>query len=336
MEEKSHEKKNKNYKWYKDGKIFGAFIMGLGLGLIILAITFPERIAKLENGEEVVVSFKGHEITANNIYDDMKESYSIEQVLNTIDETILNEKYKLNEDQTQEINEQIDYYLEMYKTNYGIEEADFYKQNGWETREEFFDVLSLDYRKMEYVKEYLGKDITDKQKQDYFDKYIIGSTNVSYITVALGSTDEEKSDNKSLAEKISKRVKNNESYSEITKAYKDNSAVTGTDSMEITYEDSLDKAVFAELNNLKDNTSSKKYVETSNGYVIVFKGTSKDKPKIDDVKDIILERMVNDILNENSNKYYQALINMRNEAEIKFYDTKFDKDYVDYIEKVNK
>ena len=37
----------------------------------------PERIAKLENGEEVIVTINGKNITANELYNDMKEEYPI-------------------------------------------------------------------------------------------------------------------------------------------------------------------------------------------------------------------------------------------------------------------
>ena len=53
-----------------------SFVIGLFIGLLIMLLFIPDRIAKLENGEEVVVETSKGNITANDIYNDLKESYA--------------------------------------------------------------------------------------------------------------------------------------------------------------------------------------------------------------------------------------------------------------------
>ena len=52
-----------------------AFVWGLALGLTIMAFFIPDRIAKLSNGEEVIVTIGEKNITADELYKDMKQDY---------------------------------------------------------------------------------------------------------------------------------------------------------------------------------------------------------------------------------------------------------------------
>ena len=48
--------------------IVSAFIVGLAVGLVIMLMFMPDRIATLENGEEVIVTLGDKNITANDLY----------------------------------------------------------------------------------------------------------------------------------------------------------------------------------------------------------------------------------------------------------------------------
>ena len=64
---------------WKSALIFvGGFLVATFLFRCIL---WPDRIAKLENGEEPIATIDNENITANMLYNDMKESYSIDSLL---------------------------------------------------------------------------------------------------------------------------------------------------------------------------------------------------------------------------------------------------------------
>ena len=67
-------KKNKDIKILisTNKKIIYSGIIGIGIGTLITLSFYPERIAKLENGEEVVVTTDTSTITANKLYQEMK------------------------------------------------------------------------------------------------------------------------------------------------------------------------------------------------------------------------------------------------------------------------
>ena len=54
-----------------------------------------KTIPKLDNGEEAVVSFKdGSMISVKELYDELKDSYATQTLIDMIDKKILTEKYK--------------------------------------------------------------------------------------------------------------------------------------------------------------------------------------------------------------------------------------------------
>ena len=65
------------------------------LALCLLMISGCGRIPKLSNGDEAVVTLKdGSMISANELYNSMKEDYALETLVKMVDKQILEDKYK--------------------------------------------------------------------------------------------------------------------------------------------------------------------------------------------------------------------------------------------------
>ena len=74
------------------------FIVGFLLAtLIFRCIFWPDRIATLKDGTQPVAKLKDETITADDLYEDMKEYYSVNTLLNTIDDLILSKMYPSND-----------------------------------------------------------------------------------------------------------------------------------------------------------------------------------------------------------------------------------------------
>ena len=84
------------------------------------------------------------------------------------------------------------------------------------------------------------------------------------------------------------------------------------------------------LKNLKGNTYSKEYVTTNYGYTIIFRLDQKEKDDLNDIKDDIRGQLASELMLEDENLYYQSLIKLRKDNNIK--DTILKKKYKAYCE----
>ena len=92
--QKKHSFWDKTLVWISENqRLLIGFGIGLLLGLCIMIVTEDEEIATLKDGTQPVVTLKDHTITADNLYNDMKEFYGVNILVNTIDKLMLDEKY---------------------------------------------------------------------------------------------------------------------------------------------------------------------------------------------------------------------------------------------------
>lgn len=320
-------KKEKKIKEFiiNNKKIIYSSIIGIGVGTLVTLSFFPERIAKLQNGEEVVVTTDSFTITANNLYEDMKQEYAISALLNTIDSKILTERYTINEEMNTEIEETLEYYLNLYNSNYGYTEEEFLSANGFESKEEFKSYLTIDYLRNLYYEEYAKEQITDKEVTNYYKKSVFGAINTKYIAV---DSDEENAEE--LINEIIEKLNSGKSYDEIIDKYKDK--ITYQDLSYQGWNSTLDNEYMSNLKNLKENTYSKEYVTTNYGYTIIFRLDQKEKDDLNDIKDDIRGQLASELMLEDENLYYQSLIKLRKDNNIDFKDTILKKKYKVYCE----
>ena len=132
------------------------FIVGFLIStLLFRCILWPDRIATLSDGTYPVVNLKNSTITANDLYESMKSYYSVNILLNDIDDMILSKKYKSNDEMEDKIKSTADYYYSIYESNYGYTKEEFLNQYGYSSENDFLDSLRLDYRRNKYYDEYV-------------------------------------------------------------------------------------------------------------------------------------------------------------------------------------
>ncbi len=301
-----------------------AFIIGLSIGLLIMVLFMPDRIATLENGEEVIVSISDKNITANDLYNDMKEYYSVNVLLERIDKMLLEEKYPEDNDMKTEVNKMADYYISMAETYYGYSEDQFLESNEFKNRDEFIEALKLEYRRNKWFDDYAKSLITDKDINLYYENNVYGDIKTKYISVA-GTDDNAKS----LVERIINRLNNGETYDAIVDHYKDR--ITTKDLDYVSFDSDLDKSYLDALKKLNNNSYTKEALKDSNGYKIIFKESSKDKDSLEDIKDRIIKVLANEKKDNDSTLLYKALIDMRKDAKVEIKDTSLAKEYDKYI-----
>lgn len=309
------------------------FIVGFLLAtLIFRCIFWPDRIATLKDGTQPIATLKGKTITADDLYTDMKKYYSVNVFLNKVDDLILTEKYPTNDEMTNEIKSTAENYYTAYEKNYNMTKEAFLSQYGFSSEQDFLDNLMLDYRKNKYYEDYAISLVTDNEIEKYYDKEVFGDVDSKHILVSIKGDDDEDGLSDEEAKKLTKEIiaelDKGTSWDDVVKKYKDQ--IITEDLGYNAFNASLESAYLKECKDLKVNTYSKSPVLTSYGYHIVYKKAQKDKPKLKDVKDDIIDILAKEKKDSDSNLYYKALINMRTEAELEFTDTKLKEEYQKY------
>ena len=297
--------------------------------LLFRCILWPDRIAALKDGTQPIATVNGETITADDLYTNMKEYYSVNILLNEIDDMILTKMYPENDDMNTEVEETAEQYYSYYESG-GYTREEFLKQYGFASEKDFVESLKLDYRRNKYYEEYVEKMVTDKEIDKYYKENVFGDVDSKHILVKIdkenGLSDE---DAKKLANEIIKKLNSGKKWEEVTEEYKDKIVTEELGYM--AFNASLESAYLKECKNLEVEKYSKTPVLTSYGYHIVYKKAQKDKPSLKDVKDDIIDVLATEKKNADTSLYYKSLIAMRTDAKLEFTDTKLGEEYNKYV-----
>lgn len=346
-EVKKEEKKNTNKKEYD--KLFKFYdfidkyrlaiygvIGGVLATVLVVILIWPDRIAKLENGLEPVASIDGLTVTAEDLYEDMKEIYSVNNLLDIIDNKILEEKYPETDEMNTELNDQAEKYYNMYNQYYGYSKEEFLTKNGFGSERAFIEYLRLQYRRTQYTDDYIKEQITDKEIEKYYEDKVYGDINTKHILVKVSSsaTDEEKKEAENLAKEIITKLNEGKSFDEVKDEYKDK--ITYEELGYKAYNASLESAYMEAMQKLENNSYTKEPVQTSYGYHVIYRIDQKEKPALEDVKEEIITSLVSEHKSKDTSVQYKALEKMREDAKLKFTDTVLEKKYETYKSQYNK
>ena len=346
-EVKKEEKKNTNKKEYD--KLFKFYdfidkyrlaiygvIGGVLATVLVVILIWPDRIAKLENGLEPVASIDGLTVTAEDLYEDMKEIYSVNNLLDIIDNKILEEKYPETDEMNTELNDQAENYYNMYNQYYGYSKEEFLTKSVFGSERAFIEYLRLQYRRTQYTDDYIKEQITDKEIEKYYEDKVYGDINTKHILVKVSSsaTDEEKKEAENLAKEIITKLNEGKSFDEVKDEYKDK--ITYEELGYKAYNASLESAYMEAMQKLENNSYTKEPVQTSYGYHVIYRIDQKEKPALKDVKEEIITSLVSEHKSKDTSVQYKALDKMREDAKLKFTDTVLEKKYETYKSQYNK
>ena len=323
-----------------DDKRFGIILFVVGFliaTLLFRCILWPDRIATLKDGTQPIATLNEKTITADDLYENMKSYYSVNVLLNEIDDIILSKKYKETDEMNEEIKSTAEYYYSMYEKQAGYTKEQFLSEYGFASEDRFLDNLRLDYRRNKYYEEYVLSLITDKEVEKYYKDEVFGDVDSKHILVSVAKDGEEglsDEEAKKLANEIIKKLDSGTSWDDVVKEYKDK--ITSEDLGYNAFNASLESAYLKECKNLKVGTYSKSPVLTSYGYHIVYKKAQKDKPELDSVKDDVKDILAKEKKENDTNLYYKALIKLRADSKLEFNDTKLKDEYKTYVNKYEK
>ena len=310
--------------------IYGA-VGGILITILVVIIIWPDRIATLKDGTQPVAEIDGYTVTADDLYEDMKELYSISSLLDKIDNKILEEKYPETDDMNDELKSQAQNYYTAYEQYYQVDKETFLSNNGFGSEKAFLEYLRLKYRRNTYAKDYIKTLISDKDVEKYYNDNVYGDINTKHILVKVDSSasDEDKKKAEDLAKEIISKLNNGKSFDDVKEEYKDQ--ITYEELGYKSYNANLESAYMEAMQKLDDNSYSKEPVKTSYGYHVIYRIDQKEKPSLDDVKEEIIDSLVSEKQSSDKNISYIALDKMREEAGLKFSDTVLEKKYNTYM-----
>ena len=143
----------------------------------------------------------------------MKDAYSINILINSLDKMILDEKYKEDNEMNDSVKQTAEYYYSMYEQYQNITKEQFLENNGFKSEKEFLEYLKLDYRRNLYYDEYVKNLINEKDIEKYYKDEVFGDVNSKHILVKPDTTSDMSEDEiatkKSEAKKLfaGKKVK---------------------------------------------------------------------------------------------------------------------------------
>ena len=301
---------------------------------------------ELKKGEKVVAKVSDYKVTADDLYNEMKDKYAIKILINKIDHELMDTKFKTDDKETESIDNQIKQIKESYSIKNDSDFNSIIKQlYNLDSEDELRDMLSLEYKRNLAIKDYVAnKVVTAEEVSEYYDAKIIGEVEVKHILISPKSLDEDSEDKKEekeneakeTAESIIKKLKSGESFDKLAKKYSDDKATAsnGGKIAKFSSTDNLEESVIQAIASLKKGEYTKEPVKTTYGYEIIYKiSEEKKKEKKDietDIRNTIAQQKID--ADNSSSAYYKRLRDFRESNGLKFSDSSIEKLYNKYMD----
>ena len=308
-----------------------------------LLVTGCGNNAELKDNNTVVKTDEG-KISADTLYEELRDKYGISVLVDMIDHQLFDEKYKTDDEEEETINAQIEQMKSQYNNDDEAFLAAIQQYLGVENEDELKEMLSLEYKRNLAIEDYVKDSVTDDEIQKYYDDEVIGDIKVRHILISPETTDdmsteeqteaEEKA--KKEAEDLIKQLDDGADFEELAKEYSDDTG-SASDGGLIDYfnrDDNMDEAFLNASIDLEEGKYTEEPVQSSYGYHIILKVDQKKKPKLKEVKDDVIQTLADNKLNEDASLRYNALIAIREDAGIEFNDDSLKKDYDDLMQQL--
>ena len=320
-------------------------LFGLSMAALLL-VTGCGKVPKLENGQDAIVTLKGEDISANDLYDELKERYALDALLKLIDTEILNKKYKDNDDSKEEVQDEINLMIQQYGQG---SEANLLQQTyqawGIDTMDELRAYLTLQYKRNKAVEDYAKSLVTDNEIEKYYNDEIFGDITAKHILISpdvdSNATDAEKEEalKKALeeAKEVITKLNNGEDWDKLAKEYSDDESNKNKGGLLNTFTNGEMTSEFEDAAlKLEDGKYTTEPVKTTYGYHIIYKVSQAEKPKLKTVKDEIIETLGKEKLNNDSTLQVTALEELRKEYKVSIQDDSLKAQYERYLKNAKK
>lgn len=313
----------------------------ISMTMILFLATGCGNVAKLENGQDAVVTFKGNEISVDHLYSEMKDRYALSVLLDMMDEKILNDKYKDDEEQKESVENQIEAWVQIYGRG---DEATLLQQTasslGVTTMDGLRDYFTLQYKRNLAVEDYAKTLVEDDEIEKYYDEKIFGDISAKHILIKPETKDGMTADETTAAEeealkKAKELIKQLDDGADFEKLAKENSDDEGTKDKGGVLDPFGHGAMVTEFEEaalqLKDGEYTKEPVKSTYGYHIILRVSQKEKPQLKTVRSDIIDELYKDKMTEDKAIQIIALEELRKEYKINIEDKTLKTQYENYL-----
>lgn len=332
----------KNLKKSKKNK--KVFSVACVFAIALLLITGCKQIPKTKNGEEIIASIKGYKVTVDDLYAELKKDNGIDKLMNLIDAYIADKEVEFTDEDDEYVDGVVDYYKQ-YADYYGVTFEEFLTQyaglSGVTTEDAFREIVKADYKKSLAVINYISKELTDEEIQDYYDENYSETMTVKHILLGVDDETTEEEALKEAKEVIEELNKVKDDKDKLNETFKDlafnHSSDGGSYSNEGLIENFAKKDVVSEFwdasYDLEDGEFTTEPVKSQYGYHVILKVSSKSQKKLKDVKKEIVKTLAQKKLSEDQNLQITIWDELRKKYKLKINDSEIEKAYNDTVNK---
>ena len=310
--------------------------------VVTIYLALSKQVPKLKDGSEVVASIKGYDITADDLYQELKKDNGTTAVTKLIDTYIADKEVEFKDEDEEYVDNVIEYYKQ-YAEYYGVSFEDFLKQyvgiSSIETEDEFREYVKADYKKSRAVVKYIGEQLTDEEIQDYYDENYSEKMSVKHILIEANEdvTEEEAlNEAKDLIKQLDEVKDDSDKLNDLFKDLAYNHSADSTYSSEGLIENFTKKDVVPEFwdasYNLKDGEYTSEPVKTEYGYHIILKVSSESQEKLEDIKDDVIKALAESKLSSDQTLQVTAWDELRNKYNLKINDSDIKTNYNNTID----
>lgn len=319
------------------------------VGALLFTISY-KKVPKTSKGKEIVATIKGKKVTADDLYEELKENYGTDALINIIDTYIADKEVEITDEHKKYVDEVVDYYkdyAEYYKVDLATFLANYVGLNGIETEDQFREYVLEDYKKTVAVTNYIGENAKEEDLKDYYKENFSDKLTVKHILIEVDAEAEDKDKaDKEAYEKAKDLIEELEDTSskkldsKFEELAEDNSDDTATYSNGGLIEDFTKKDVVSEFweasEKLEDGKFTTEPVKSSYGYHIILKVSSTPVEKYKDIKNDVKKAYAESKLSSDSTLMVKTWDEIRNQYKLSIEDDYIKALYKDTIKDATK
>lgn len=316
-------------------------IIALGACTLLLC-GCGKTVPTLSDGSQAVINLGegANSISANELYEKMKESYALDTLITMMDTRILEAKYP---DELANAKKSAESTVKSMKETYGEEQIVSY----YGSVDNYKNAIYLSNLRNIAVLDYGKSLVKEEEAKSYYEKNIYGDVTVNHILIKTGVTKDTSSEDKTkleteaknkineIIEKLKKADDKLATFKELAKEYSQDDATKdkggslgaiNTGTLSSSYDELLKAA-----RGLKDGEYSTSLITTELGYHVIYREKASDKPSYDDKKDDIYKTLAEEKLNADKTIQITALDELRKEYGMEIMDSDVKTKYANYI-----
>ena len=335
VETKKIGKKKTIGEWFQENlNLIGGIVIVILLIINIVLIANGHKV-KLSNGNEIIASVDGKDFVAEDLFDDLKDLYGSNSLLNLVDKFIISKEIKDDSKARSKAKENLESIRSQYESA-GYDWDTVLTQYGYENEDSLLEELMTSVKKEEVAKNYLKENLSDEEINKYYEDEVYGTYSAKHILIKPATTDNRPDEEKNAAEEAAKnkaqevinRLNNGEDFASLVKEYSEDEGSVDKEGLveNFTKGDVVDE-FFNATAKLKDGEYTTEPVKSSYGYHVILRVSATEKKALKDIKDEVVEKIIEKKLDEDSSLYTKTWVEIRKKYNFTINDTKLKDTY---------